>query len=264
MDEAIVVKEVDETTLTSQGIFSSSVYADFADSLRLSLLNDLDIHVQCGGHSLSTVAAQDRLFLDHEFILAGILNSLDKSYCIFDSTTALLNRLQTLSGSDDRQPNGYDNECDNFKCEKFLANLEHLLRCLKQIALDAIIRHYFGLVAAHIFHWHNYWQHQKRIDEGWFAEWPNGQRPLSTTWPWNIKPSLFVLWGVCWMFYGSSGQQNSNSRTTRNLREAAQEVALGGNIRTRQLGSSSLPNTQALPISKKTPSLLGNHVCAFC
>jgi hypothetical protein len=31
-------------------------------------------------------------------------------------------------------------------------------------------------------------------------EWPDGHRFLSTTMPWNIPPSLVVLWGVCWMF----------------------------------------------------------------
>ncbi|KAF4627276.1 hypothetical protein G7Y89_g10878 [Cudoniella acicularis] len=36
---------------------------------------------------------------------------------------------------------------------------------------------------------------------GWFFEWPGGKRPLNSTWPWaDIKPSLLVLWGVCWMF----------------------------------------------------------------
>lgn len=32
-------------------------------------------------------------------------------------------------------------------------------------------------------------------------EWPSGRRPPCTTMPWNIWPSLMVLWGVCWMFY---------------------------------------------------------------
>lgn len=37
---------------------------------------------------------------------------------------------------------------------------------------------------------------------GWFFEWPSGQHPLNTTWPWaDVKPSLMVLWGVCWMFF---------------------------------------------------------------
>jgi hypothetical protein len=32
------------------------------------------------------------------------------------------------------------------------------------------------------------------------SEYSSGKRPASTTWPWSIKPSLAVLWGVCWMF----------------------------------------------------------------
>jgi hypothetical protein len=37
---------------------------------------------------------------------------------------------------------------------------------------------------------------------GWFFEWPSGRHPLSSTWPWaDVKPSLLVLWGVCWMFF---------------------------------------------------------------
>lgn len=36
---------------------------------------------------------------------------------------------------------------------------------------------------------------------GWFFEWPGGRHPLNTTWPWaDVRPSLVVLWGVCWMF----------------------------------------------------------------
>jgi hypothetical protein len=30
---------------------------------------------------------------------------------------------------------------------------------------------------------------------------PNKPRPPCTTMPWNIRPALIVLWGVCWMFY---------------------------------------------------------------
>jgi ankyrin repeat protein len=33
------------------------------------------------------------------------------------------------------------------------------------------------------------------------SEFPNRLRPPCTTMPWNIRPALFVLWGVCWMFY---------------------------------------------------------------
>jgi hypothetical protein len=34
-----------------------------------------------------------------------------------------------------------------------------------------------------------------------FVEWPDGEPPLSTTMPWNVRPCPVVLWGVCWMFY---------------------------------------------------------------
>lgn len=35
----------------------------------------------------------------------------------------------------------------------------------------------------------------------------NNRRLLSTTWPWNIKAALVVLWGVCWMFMYLSGSE---------------------------------------------------------
>jgi hypothetical protein len=39
---------------------------------------------------------------------------------------------------------------------------------------------------------------------GWFFEWEGGRHPLNSTWPWsNVKPSILVLWGVCWMFISS-------------------------------------------------------------
>jgi hypothetical protein len=41
---------------------------------------------------------------------------------------------------------------------------------------------------------------------GWFFEWPSGRHPLNSTWPWaDVKPSLLVLWGVCWMFFPDYG-----------------------------------------------------------
>lgn len=153
-------------------------------------------------------------------------------------TTALLARLQDYSGSNIQHIHEGENDALSYgdlEGGKFIANLEHLLRCLGKIALDAILRYYVTIVEAHILHWHHYWHYQKRIDEGWFAEWPNGQRPLSTTWPWNVKPSLLVLWGVCWMFYGPSGY---NTRTTRNRRGAD---PLSEDVRTGQIAEHHQP-----------------------
>jgi hypothetical protein len=34
----------------------------------------------------------------------------------------------------------------------------------------------------------------------WCSEYSSSKPPASTTWPWSIKPSLAVIWGVCWQF----------------------------------------------------------------
>lgn len=213
-----------------------------------SLLGAIDLHVSRRDLPLRTVAAQDSLFLKHDFHPAWTFQSLDRIYDVFDSTTEVLGRLQDFSSSNGLPRMDDDIRCGEFQCAKFIANLKHLLQCLKQIALDAIIHHYLDLVAAHILHWHNFWQRQRRIGEGWFAEWPNGQRPLSTTWPWNVKPSLLVLWGVCWMFYGPTGHRHNdqdNIDATRNQRGTAQGTELSGDFRTRQLGLELQPTPQA-------------------
>ena len=228
-----------------------------ADPFAARLLNDLDHH-QYDDLSLRSVAADDSLFLRHKFHLKG--KSLQWVYDVLDLTTALLARLQGGSVGDGHNAASWG----DFKCAKFVANLEHLLRCLKQIALDAIAGHVFDIVEAHILHWHSYWQNVKRLGEGWFAEWPNGHRPLNTTWPWNVKPCLLVLWGVCWMFYGRSSTPTSNPQETRNRRGAAQVVELSGDFRTRHFGSLSQPTPQAPQAGTTTFSItLGSKVKRF-
>lgn len=211
-----------------------------SDLVVSSLCDDIDDHVSCRDLPIRAVASQDSLFINHDFCIAETVKSLEKKYDILDLTTTLLKKLQDSSGS---KESGVD-----FECGKFLANLEHLLRCLQQIALDAIFRHYEELIGAHILRWLNYWQHRKRIGEGWFTEWPNGHRPLSTTWPWNVKTSLLVSWGVCWMFYGAATPHTNTQdqlRTTRNPTREATDFS--GSFGPRELGSPPRPNPQAPP-----------------
>ena len=194
------------------------------------------------------LAAHDRLFLQHDVHLVGpkSVNELEDVLCL---TSALLDRLQDRSGSHAVPKSGglaEDSLSGDLDCDKFVANLQHILRTLQQAALEAIIRHYLNLVEAHILHWHLYWQHSKRLGEGWFAEWPNGLRPLSTTWPWNIKPSLVVLWGVCWMFHGPSGSHHR--RRTRNPEGAA---LLSEDLTTGPLPSQSQPSQQQSQSSRQ-------------
>jgi hypothetical protein len=48
-----------------------------------------------------------------------------------------------------------------------------------------------------------------------FSEFPNKYRPPCTTMPWNIRPALLVLWGVCWMFFyhSSTGPRTGEPST---------------------------------------------------
>ncbi|MCJ1281451.1 hypothetical protein MMC26_000770, partial [Xylographa opegraphella] len=112
------------------------------------------------------------------------------------------------------------------KYNNFVANLEHLLLCLQQAALKALMSHSLGLLEAEILYYQDrkeYWRPRKRRDDDWFSEWPSGRRPLSTTWPWNIKPSLVVLWGVCWMFYYTTSYWTSMPATASHSLTASQQ-----------------------------------------
>lgn len=85
----------------------------------------------------------------------------------------------------------------------FVANLLHLLRRLQHLLFQTVVHRALRQleeIAAHL--------HEGLLRElgrgRLYKEWPAGYRPLNTTWPWDIRPCLLVLWGVCWMFYASS------------------------------------------------------------
>ena len=134
-------------------------------------------------------------------------------------TTLVLERLRQRQRSYDEEPH------ENLDFAKYSANLEHLLLCLQQAALAALIHLSLKLIEAEALRWINFRRRLVQVIEGWFAEWPGGRHPLSTTWPWTIKSSLVILWGVCWKFHtgdnaqmwmpngtAQSGQFSENSR----------------------------------------------------
>ena len=175
------------------------------------LLKHLDCHAIVDGVRLSKVASDDDLLLQHNVHRVVSNASTKITRHVLDLTTLLLTRLQHVANRKLDMPTGCL-EPEVIKYNNFLANLEHLLLCLQQTALKALICHSLGLLEAEILHYQDrkeYWQPRKRREDDWFSEWPSGRRPLSTTWPWNIKPSLVVLWGVCWMFYYTTSCWNS-------------------------------------------------------
>lgn len=73
--------------------------------------------------------------------------------------------------------------------ETYLANIEHLLLCLKDHLLRQLIAELVQNVHDHLVECQ---RDQTKHCENWFFEFPDARHPLSTTWPWSIKPSLAV------------------------------------------------------------------------
>lgn len=172
-----------------------------------SLIEKLDIFAQPRTVSTATIANDDTLFLQYDprhDVASRNITTLGK---ILDTSTAILDRLQHCSTSVAAYASEFSDTvvptyCGGPICQKAVANLEHILRCLQYSALEALADCYSKVMEAEFVHWHLYWQRWQTGDT-WFTEWPGGRRPYNTTWPWDVKVSLLVLWGVCWMFYGN-------------------------------------------------------------
>lgn len=185
---------------------------------RPRLLYDLDSHTQSSGKSIRKIAAHDEQFLKYDAKQTARTSSTATLSQILDSANLVLDYLQLQGRQSSINRKNSNEVCDKLKCEKFLANLEHLIRCLRHAVIEALLQEALRLLE--IQFWGQYLQQQREI-EGCFAEWPNSQPPLNTTWPWNVKPSLIVLWGVCWMFYDN----NVNIPWTTPDREERSRVA---------------------------------------
>ncbi|MCJ1381823.1 hypothetical protein MMC17_004934 [Xylographa soralifera] len=190
-----------------------------------TLLKHLDCHATIDGVRLSKVASNDDLLLQHNVHRVVSNSSTKRTRHVLDLTTLLLTRLQHVTTAK-LHISVSCSDIEVIKYNNFVANLEHLLLCLQQAALKALMSHSLGLLEAEILHYQErkeYWQPRKRRDDDWFSEWPSGRRPLSTTWPWNIKPSLVVLWGVCWMFYYTTSYWTTMPATASHSSAASQQ-----------------------------------------
>jgi hypothetical protein len=87
--------------------------------------------------------------------------------------------------------------------ENFIANYEHMLLRLQAELIEALARKALEelLRGGH--------DKKQRKLLTWFTEFAEKPQPLSTCFPWTIKPSLAVLWGVCWMFYDRSPDEQT-------------------------------------------------------
>ena len=177
------------------------------------LLDQLDAHRPDLSRSLTvrTVAASDKLFVENASevwteTLSPTMTERQAAY-LYNLSALIADRLKVagvkLRG--EAAGNRADNDGNDLGDSSFIANLLHLLFRLRFRLFQVLVNRTLQVLEAIKRHWHEYQQQRRKLGNIWFAEWPDGRRPLSTTWPWNIRPSLVVLWGVCWMFYTYRG-----------------------------------------------------------
>ena len=161
------------------------------------LLRNLDDHRQPNTLPLTSVAADDSLLFCHSHHTERL--SLQHAAYAFDLCTFLINRIDLICSDNGRASQGWTThnaDCKRLKDEKYIANLLYLLRRLQHFLFQILIHRSLKRLDDLHDDWqkHDSRQEGKALDADWFSEWPSGQRPLSTTWPWNIRPSLVVLW----------------------------------------------------------------------
>ncbi|USP82071.1 hypothetical protein yc1106_09345 [Curvularia clavata] len=163
----------------------------------IRMLCTLDSKLNCkAGNAFSSIASSSVLFLKHDN--APILEA-----CSMNETIQLLAHVHDAINvlSDCRAQYGDDWLLGQGLAiglildQNFIANYEHLLLCLQAQLVDVLARKALEELLQG-----NHDKKQRKL-LGWFAEFADKPQALSTSFPWTIKPSLAVLWGVCWMYY---------------------------------------------------------------
>ncbi|KAH8725915.1 hypothetical protein GQ44DRAFT_615096 [Phaeosphaeriaceae sp. PMI808] len=164
------------------------------------------------GHGLSTVAANDGLFLKHDNapMFEGFsLNQMVQLLVTVQEAINILHECRSLYSDDWLMAQGLHLGLD--MDENFIANYKHLLLRLQADLTEALTHKALEELLRG-----GYDKRQRKL-LSWFSEFAEKRRPLSTCFPWSIKPSLAVLWGVCWMFYYGHGHGSIEHETEREI-----------------------------------------------
>ena len=180
------------------------------------MLKSVDESFKHSDNPLSAVASDDKLFLSRNTELTFDKFSLEEVVgqmaLVHDAVDVL---YRARCEYDDQWLISQGQEIGINIDEAFIANYEHLLLQLLAQLVDALTR---KVIEALISGGQD--KKQRKL-LSWFAEYPNNCHPLSTTWPWSIKPSLAVLWGVCWMFFYRSPSRNPPSQRNASERDGS-------------------------------------------
>ncbi|KAF2774223.1 hypothetical protein EJ03DRAFT_346850 [Teratosphaeria nubilosa] len=164
------------------------------------LIEQINTSVSFHGSNLTVIAKDHHLFLDRKADLRITrlpLHELVGLAVTVKDLLVSLKRISTRRGFAKSVCEG--NEVLDITLDDIgLANLEHLLLCLQHQLIHLLLSQCADLIRRHIL---DCQKDQSKHGEDWFFTFPNARHPLSTTWPWSIKPSLAVIWGACWMFY---------------------------------------------------------------
>lgn len=169
--------------------------------LHLLTLNRLLLQVSnafdYNGNNLGTIAKDNRLFLDRKTHFDTDARSLRQLCQLFSSVKDL---CEIVSTGEVRRTSAEEEDISDRDFDEIsIANLLHLLSCLQSLLITKLLEECIGKLRNHAEQCHRdqtFWRCER-----WPFEYPDGKRPVSTTWPWCLRPSLAVLWGVCWMFY---------------------------------------------------------------
>jgi hypothetical protein len=179
------------------------------------MLSSIDEQFISAGGTFTAVASNNKLFLQHG-------NALSIERCSLNAIVELLvaaqDAIDTFSACCSQNglewliAQGLDSglAIDHV----FIANYEHMLLRLRVDLIEALERKALEelLGGGH--------DKKQRKLLSWFTEFAEKPRPLSTSFPWTIKPSLAVLWGVCWMFYDHAANEGAAKGGNDRIRPA--------------------------------------------
>ncbi|KAI4674722.1 uncharacterized protein J4E84_010463 [Alternaria hordeiaustralica] len=164
------------------------------------MLRYVDGKLHVAGNAFSSIADSDRLFLKHDNASILEARSMNETIQLLVAVHEAINVLagcRRQYGDDWLLAQGLD--LGLILDENFIANYEHLLLRLQTDLIESLARKALEELLCG--------DHDKRQRKllAWFTEFAEKPQALST-FPWTIKPSLAVLWGVCWMFYEGTGK----------------------------------------------------------
>jgi hypothetical protein len=158
------------------------------------MLDAADSRLSRAGSTLSQIAGSDELFLKQNRRPTFDGCSLNQIVCLLAAAQEAITTL-----SDCRLQYGDEwllaqGQMNGLMLDgAFIANYEHLLLQLEAELIEAFVQKALENAEKPPREGHDKKQ-QKRLS--WFTEFAEKPRPLGSSFPWSIKPSLAVLWGV--------------------------------------------------------------------